>query len=79
MSEQEPAVRIDYNGKAPESVFVSVCVRKHFLKRAVHVIIGQGPDRGRAGQPADGPRERDIYLELQSARLWGGVRYCSRA
>ena len=43
------------------------------------MIIGRGPDRGQAGQHADRRRERDIYLELQSARLWGGVRYCSRA
>lgn len=57
---------------------VSLCVRKFFKKRAVHVIIGQGPDRGQAGQPADRPRERDVYLELQSSRLRGGVRYCSR-
>lgn len=34
-----------------------------------------GADQG----PADGCRERDIYLELHSSRLWGGVRYCSRA
>ena len=58
---------------------VFVCVRESLRKRAVHVIIGQGPDRGQAGQPADRRPERDIYLELQSARLWGGVRYCSRA
>lgn len=35
---------------------------------------GLGP--GRAGRRQT--RERDIYLELQSARLLGGVRYCSR-
>lgn len=58
---------------------VCLCVRKHEKKSAVHVIIGQRPDRGHTGQAADGRRERDIYLELHLSRLWGGVRYCSRA
>lgn len=64
-----------------KSVCVSVC-EKAWKKSAVHVIIGQRPDRGHTGQAADGRRERDIYLELHLSRLWGGyciVRYCSRA
>lgn len=40
----------------------------------MHMDMGQGPDMVACRQ-----RQRDIYLELQSARLRGGVRYCRQA
>lgn len=72
---------LSFQGKVMSSSKSSVwlCVWESLEKREAHVIIGPGPDRGQAGRPADGARERDVYLELQSSRLWGGVRYCSRA
>lgn len=62
---------------------LSVCVcekvwKKKKKKSTVHVIIGQRPDRGHAGQAADGRRERDIYLELHLSRLWGGSGIVAR-
>lgn len=60
-----------------ECVFFSVCekVWKKTLKNSGACDYGTGAGLG----SLQTDRERDIYLELQSARLWGGVRYCSRA
>lgn len=71
--------------KAKSCLLKKTCVCEKVWKKsgACDYQTEAGPGRagpGRAGQGGlQTDSERDVYLELQSSRLWGGVRYCSRA